>query len=64
VKSKIATLQAGWPRSSTPVQDTIGWIVLEGGSQVGVRTIGTGLAATLQLDPENPQGARTSVPSW
>jgi hypothetical protein len=30
-------------------QDTIGWIVLEGGSQVGVRTAGTGLAATLQL---------------
>jgi hypothetical protein len=30
-------------------------IVLEDGSQVGVRTAGTGLAAALQLDPENPQ---------
>jgi hypothetical protein len=34
---------------------TIGWIVLEDGSQVGVQTTGTGLAAMLQLDPENPQ---------
>jgi hypothetical protein len=30
-------------------------IVLEDGSQVGVGTAGTGLAAALQLDPENPQ---------
>jgi hypothetical protein len=33
---------------------TIGWIVLEGGSQIGVQTTGTGWAAMLQLDPENP----------
>ena len=29
--------------------------MLEGGSQIGVQTTGTGLAAMLQLDPENPQ---------
>jgi hypothetical protein len=40
------------PRSKT----IIGWIVLEDGSQVGVQTRGTTLAAMLQLDPENPQG--------
>jgi hypothetical protein len=34
---------------------TIGWIVLEDGSQVGLQTAGTGLAAMLQLDPKNPQ---------
>jgi hypothetical protein len=55
VKSKSAALQAGWPVSSTRVKTTIGWIVLEDGSQVGVQTTGTGLAAMLQLDPENPQ---------
>ena len=33
---------------------TIGLIVLEDGSQVGVGTAATGLAAALQLDPENP----------
>jgi hypothetical protein len=30
-------------------------IVVDDGSQVGVQTTGTGLAAALQLDPENPQ---------
>jgi hypothetical protein len=34
---------------------TIGWIVLEDGSQVGVQTTGTDTAAAPQLDPENPQ---------
>jgi hypothetical protein len=34
---------------------TIGWIVLEDGSQVGVQTTGTDSAAPPQLDPENPQ---------
>ena len=34
VKSKIATLQAGRPLSSTRVQDTIGWIVLKGGRRL------------------------------
>jgi len=46
---------AGRPLSTTRVKDTIGRIVLEGGSQIGVQTTGTGLAAMLQLDPENPQ---------
>jgi len=31
--------------------------VLEDGSQVGAQTTGTGLAAALQRDPENPQVA-------
>ena len=46
---------------------TIGLIVLEDGSQVGVRTAGTGLAAALQLDPDNPQvtvEGENLVPSW
>jgi hypothetical protein len=34
---------------------TIGWIVLEDGSQVGVRTTGADFSAAPQLDPENPQ---------
>ena len=34
---------------------TIGWIVLEDGSQVGVQTTGTDSSAAPQLDPENPQ---------
>ena len=29
--------------------------MVEDGSQVGVQTTGTGLAAALRLDPENPQ---------
>jgi hypothetical protein len=29
--------------------------VVEDGSQVGVQTTGTGLAAALRLDPGNPQ---------
>jgi hypothetical protein len=36
VKSKIATLQAGRPLSSTRVQDTIGWLVLTGVTAVWV----------------------------
>jgi hypothetical protein len=34
---------------------TIGWIVLEDGSQVGVQTTDTDSSAAPQLDPENPQ---------
>jgi hypothetical protein len=34
---------------------TIGWIVLEDGSQVGVQTTGTDSSAAPQLDTENPQ---------
>jgi len=34
---------------------TIGWIVLEDGSQVGVQTTGAESTAAPQLDPENPQ---------
>ena len=34
---------------------TIGWIVLEDGSQVGVQTTGTDSSAAPQLDPEIPQ---------
>jgi hypothetical protein len=34
---------------------TIGWIVLEDGSQVGVQTTGTDSSAAPQLDPENAQ---------
>ncbi|MGH3340000.1 MAG: hypothetical protein ACRDPL_14405 [Propionibacteriaceae bacterium] len=33
---------------------TIGWIVFEDGSQVGVQTTGTGLAVGPELDAENP----------
>ena len=33
---------------------TIGWIVLEDGSQVGVQTTGAESSAAPQLDPENP----------
>ena len=36
-------------------QATIGWIVLEDGSQVGVQTSGADSSAAPQLDPENPQ---------
>ena len=36
-------------------QTTIGWIVLEDGSQVGVQTSGADSSAAPQLDPENPQ---------
>jgi hypothetical protein len=41
-----------WARGS---RATIGWIVLEDGSQVGVQTTGTDSSAAPQLDPENPQ---------
>jgi hypothetical protein len=34
---------------------TIGWIVLQDRSQVGVQTTGSGSSAAPQLDPENPQ---------
>jgi hypothetical protein len=34
---------------------TIGWIVLEDGSQVGVQTTGTDSSAAPELDPETPQ---------
>jgi hypothetical protein len=34
---------------------TIGWIVLEDGSQVGVHTTGADSSAAPQLDPDNPQ---------
>jgi hypothetical protein len=34
---------------------TIGWIVLEDGSQVGVQSTDTETSAAPQLDPENPQ---------
>jgi hypothetical protein len=34
---------------------TVGWIVLEDGSEVGVQTTGTDSSAAPQLDPENPQ---------
>jgi len=34
---------------------TIGWIVLEDGSEVGVQTTGADSAAAPKLDPENPQ---------
>jgi len=54
VKTKSATLQAGLYRAPGP-RPPFGWIVLEDRSQVGVQTTGAGLAATLQLDPENPQ---------
>jgi hypothetical protein len=36
-------------------ETTIGWIVLEEGSQVGVQTTGAESTAAPQLDPENPQ---------
>jgi hypothetical protein len=36
-------------------QATIGWIVLEDGSQVGVQTSGADSSAAPQLNPENPQ---------
>jgi hypothetical protein len=36
-------------------ETTIGWIVLEDGSQVGVQTTGAESTAAPQLDPENPQ---------
>jgi hypothetical protein len=34
---------------------TIGWIVLQDGSQVGVQATGTDFSAAPQLDPENPE---------
>jgi hypothetical protein len=34
---------------------TIGWIVLEDGSEVGVQTTGQNSTAAPELDPENPQ---------
>jgi hypothetical protein len=34
---------------------TVGWIVLEDGSEVGVQTTGADSTAAPQLDPENPQ---------
>jgi hypothetical protein len=34
---------------------TIGWIVLEDGSQVGIQTSGAGSSAAPELNPENPQ---------
>lgn len=34
---------------------TIGWIVLEDGAQLGVRTTGADTSAAPQLDPESPQ---------
>ena len=34
---------------------TIGWIVLEDGSQVGVQTTGADSSAAPELDPESPQ---------
>jgi hypothetical protein len=34
---------------------TIGWIVLEDGSEVGIQTTGTDSSAAPQLDPANPQ---------
>jgi hypothetical protein len=34
---------------------TIGWIVLDDGSQVGVQTTGADSSAAPQLDPDNPQ---------
>ena len=36
-------------------QTTIGWIVLEDGSQLGIQTSGGDSSAAPQLDPENPQ---------
>jgi hypothetical protein len=36
---------------------TIGWIVLEDGSQVGIQTTGADSSAAPQLNPENPQVA-------
>jgi hypothetical protein len=36
-------------------ETTIGWIVLEDGSQVGVQTTGAESTAAPQLDPENPR---------
>ncbi|MGH3341181.1 MAG: hypothetical protein ACRDPL_20415 [Propionibacteriaceae bacterium] len=36
-------------------KSTIGWIVLEDGSQAGVHTTGMGLAAGPQFDAENPR---------
>jgi hypothetical protein len=36
-------------------ETTIGWIVLEDGSQVGVQITGAESTAAPQLDPENPQ---------
>ena len=34
---------------------TIGWIVLEDGSEVGIQTTGTDSSAAPQLDPANPE---------
>ena len=34
---------------------TIGWIVLEGGSQVGIQTAAADSAAAPELNPESPQ---------
>jgi hypothetical protein len=34
---------------------TIGWIVLEDGSQVGIQTAGADSAAAPELNPESPQ---------
>ena len=36
-------------------KSTIGWIVLEDGSEVGIQTTGTDSSAAPQLDPANPE---------
>ena len=49
-----ASLPAGLYRARGS-ETTVGWIVLEDGSQVGVQTTGEDSSAAPQLDPENPQ---------
>jgi hypothetical protein len=51
---KEAEKPAGLYRASGS-KTTIGWIVLEDGSQVGVQSTGSETSAAPQLDPENPQ---------
>ena len=49
-----ATKPAGLYRARGS-RTTIGWIVLEDGSQVGIQTTGAESSAAPQLDPANPQ---------
>jgi hypothetical protein len=45
---------AGWYQARGP-KTTIGWIVLEDGSEVGIQTTSTDSSAAPQLDPADPE---------
>jgi hypothetical protein len=51
VASASVSASSGSPQPT----ETAVVIVIEDGSQVGVQITGTGLAAAVQLDPENPE---------